>query len=1009
MRHTLLYICTLIFISSAGFGQKQVTDLRKQEYRGNNQSPLGQIGNNFYILNPNHSISKIDLKNESISSFYKFPVYEDNFIEAVLTSKKELFFYNVNSINNKITINQIDFNTANSKIVFELENAQHAARVGEKIYSKVGNVLVRLDLASAVLKADTVIRSYLSHSFSGSNYIFSYSNENGIFKTGFIDERNNFFEEDGLPVGNHGQSFGDYLVFSYLNYSSSSFTKIYNKKTGSLINLPDSLVRYDIYNRFFFYEDQLYFMSNQSGEQYQKYTLYRVVEDKITKIFSTDLKNRQFINMGMFSPSLWQISNSVLSDNWLYFVSSSFQSSANNPILSISGINLKTSENVEYVLPEQNFENPPYPLDLELHNDSLIVHLNKNNFSNVLFDLKSKTFTENTQAVNLSKSVTLADSTIISYSYFDKIIILRLDKDMKILDNVIYDEKSSIDQVFYGNNNIYIFNYGEQKVTIYNGESLDEIKHEIPDLKVISYFKVFEAGYKDSFLIRVHGTDYTGKAKEMFFSFREQKFQLLYTFEGLSSFDEGHNKREKDRFLYIPYGDKKGLITDLSKENTFHYTSDFDYSEVVHSFSNNTFILSDWEQVVYWNPQTNIRKNLFKYPYGDFTSRMANDIAYFSYENKIITIDKSGNTAVVLDNISSSWFDHNIVYYKRGTVGMLNILNGRKIEFESGGVPSFNVFKSGDNYYGTYDSKLYYLDFTNRKVHRLGLANVNYLDIGNEWAFFKEYEKGDWGNFWAINKSEVRKIFQGNLYELYAPNKPSILSGNSEDKKLLWIPDSLAILEIQNPLFQEYSSHEFIKRIGSSFYFLTRDSENRRFLLVIDSEKRKSQIQNPINYQSNYYAYFNNDLYYTNDSGVWTTKNSDASHLSSLIVPPYFNGNIFIEFKNKLYGWLKDNYGVSQLYELTEKDEEDILLSSEDPAVNFSFYPNPTQDFLNVSSTSETENKYKITVFSTDGKVLSEQSLELPQKLDLSNLKEGTYLINVRARKENKTFRVVRN
>ena len=115
------------------------------------------------------------------------------------------------------------------------------------------------------------------------------------------------------------------------------------------------------------------------------------------------------------------------------------------------------------------------------------------------------------------------------------------------------------------------------------------------------------------------------------------------------------------------------------------------------------------------------------------------------------------------------------------------------------------------------------------------------------------------------------------------------------------------------------------------------------------------------------------------------------------------------QFKNNLYLWAYDDLRTGQLFKLTDNDSRNVILSSENPAIHFSFFPNPTSDFLNVKSTVESSEKYTIRVFSTDGKLLRELQSTLPQNIDFSELKTGVYLINVTNSKENKTFRIIKN
>lgn len=154
--------------------------------------------------------------------------------------------------------------------------------------------------------------------------------------------------------------------------------------------------------------------------------------------------------------------------------------------------------------------------------------------------------------------------------------------------------------------------------------------------------------------------------------------------------------------------------------------------------------------------------------------------------------------------------------------------------------------------------------------------------------------------------------------------------------------------------------------------------------------------------------FFKDNVFSTSDRSIWQLTGTEQEIFTDL-VPVRVTGTDLFAFKNNLYVWAKDEYGVAQVFRITENEEEpDVLLPSESSTLNFSFYPNPTVDYLTISSNTEGQPKYKVTVFSTDGKVLSEKESELPQKLDLSGLKSGVYLINVKTGQRSETFRIVK-
>ena len=76
----------------------------------------------------------------------------------------------------------------------------------------------------------------------------------------------------------------------------------------------------------------------------------------------------------------------------------------------------------------------------------------------------------------------------------------------------------------------------------------------------------------------------------------------------------------------------------------------------------------------------------------------------------------------------------------------------------------------------------------------------------------------------------------------------------------------------------------------------------------------------------------------------------------------------------------------------------DIELSAKQPELteNFLFFPNPASDFITINPGSARYNNCMIEIYSTDGrKVISESLSEKEKTLDVSGLKNGTYLISI--------------
>jgi hypothetical protein len=74
---------------------------------------------------------------------------------------------------------------------------------------------------------------------------------------------------------------------------------------------------------------------------------------------------------------------------------------------------------------------------------------------------------------------------------------------------------------------------------------------------------------------------------------------------------------------------------------------------------------------------------------------------------------------------------------------------------------------------------------------------------------------------------------------------------------------------------------------------------------------------------------------------------------------------------------------------------------------NFTYYPNPVKDVLNLSYTKNISN---VAVFNLLGQQMYSKTVNANQsKVDMSNLAAGTYLVKVTADNQVKTIKVIKN
>ena len=73
---------------------------------------------------------------------------------------------------------------------------------------------------------------------------------------------------------------------------------------------------------------------------------------------------------------------------------------------------------------------------------------------------------------------------------------------------------------------------------------------------------------------------------------------------------------------------------------------------------------------------------------------------------------------------------------------------------------------------------------------------------------------------------------------------------------------------------------------------------------------------------------------------------------------------------------------------------------------NFTYYPNPVKNTLNLSYDQEISN---VTIFNLMGQKVSSQAINSNQgQVDMSNLSHGVYLVKVSSNNQVKTLRVIK-
>lgn len=95
-----------------------------------------------------------------------------------------------------------------------------------------------------------------------------------------------------------------------------------------------------------------------------------------------------------------------------------------------------------------------------------------------------------------------------------------------------------------------------------------------------------------------------------------------------------------------------------------------------------------------------------------------------------------------------------------------------------------------------------------------------------------------------------------------------------------------------------------------------------------------------------------------------------------------------------------------------EKDSSTLLSKKDDITFNFSLYPNPTTQFVHISSTTDSYQKYTYRLYSITGKLIEQNRMDsLANEIDLSNKNNGVYLIKIYAEKNQnpiQSFKIIK-
>ena len=104
-----------------------------------------------------------------------------------------------------------------------------------------------------------------------------------------------------------------------------------------------------------------------------------------------------------------------------------------------------------------------------------------------------------------------------------------------------------------------------------------------------------------------------------------------------------------------------------------------------------------------------------------------------------------------------------------------------------------------------------------------------------------------------------------------------------------------------------------------------------------------------------------------------------------------FTDQFVVDIKNSANGWLGNQ---------TISIQEDVLKTDQFMLNNFSFWPNPTKDIINIKLNSLSDKNIVIKIFDIQGRVIlfSEEPVEgsiFTKEIDTNNIASGIYILSV--------------
>ncbi|MFT4801616.1 MAG: carboxypeptidase T, partial [Flavobacteriaceae bacterium] len=127
--------------------------------------------------------------------------------------------------------------------------------------------------------------------------------------------------------------------------------------------------------------------------------------------------------------------------------------------------------------------------------------------------------------------------------------------------------------------------------------------------------------------------------------------------------------------------------------------------------------------------------------------------------------------------------------------------------------------------------------------------------------------------------------------------------------------------------------------------------------------------------------------------------------LEEISLNEYLGENILIRFQLVTNGFgIQDGFYFDDL--TVTIVEDDILNIDDFISPQFSIYPNPTNNLLNITTPI---SDYKLNIYNIQGQLISTFSLSGSQTLDISTYSKGIYLLKLTTKSVSKTYKIIKD